>query len=224
MPSPRPAGPLRRVSTGSRSFDSMMEGGTAFGRFTEFSGEEGTGKSQLLFTLAVLFPRGSGRVFFVDTGGTFRPERLHQIAVLRGIEPDAVLGNVDVLEPRSPEKMAEGVVAALASGSYAGVLVDTLSELFYGAGALSRETARLSLLCRSLAYHALANGTLVAAANGVRYNPESNLTHAQGFEHTAAYIHTRISLRRNAGRWLAVDSGTNARAEFAVGPAGIVDI
>ena len=120
--------------------------------------------------------------------------------------------------------MVTGVTAALESGRYSGVMVDSLSDLFYGGTEYSRDTARLSLFCRELAFSALTKGTLVAVANGIRYNPVTNTTAAQGFDHTAAYIHTRISLSRNGERWLAVDLETRVRAEFAIGPAGIVDI
>jgi RecA/RadA recombinase len=204
--------------------DSMMGGGVAFCRLTEFSGDSGTGKSQLLFTLAVNLPTSRGRLLFVDTAGTFRPERLYQIASLRRLNPDAVLANVEVLGARTSDKLISGAETALSSGRYSAILIDSLSDPFYGGNQLSRETSRLSLLCRRLAYFALSRGTLVAVANGVRYNPDTGSTYAQGIEHTAAYIHTRISLRRNADRWLAVDLGSHAKAEFAIGPAGIVDI
>lgn len=221
---PRAVAPVAKVSTGSRRLDSVLGGGVSFGRLTEFSGDSGAGKSQVLFSVVVDFPQERGRLLFVDTAGTFRPERVHQIATLRKREPDAVLSNVDVLGAKSFEKVVAGVTAALESGRYSAVFVDSLSDLFYGGTEFSRDTARLSLFCRELAYSALTRGTLVAVTNGVRYNPDTNTTSAQGSDHTAAYIHTRISLSRNGERWLAIDLDSHDRAEFVIGPAGIVDI
>jgi len=220
---PASVSPVAKLSTGSRALDSLMGGGIPYGRLTEISGESGTGKSQLLFTLAVNFPSNGGRLLFVDTGGTFRPERIHQISSLRNREPEAVLANIDVLGARSVNKVVSSVTSALASGAYSAVMVDSLSDLFYGGSELSRDTGRLSLFCRELAFNALTGGTLIVVTNGVRYNPDTDTTSAQGFDHTAAYIHTRISLSRNGGRWLAIDLETRSRAEFAIGPGGIVD-
>ncbi len=213
-----------RVSTGSVSVDSMLGGGVAFGRLTEFSGDSGTGKSQLLFTVAVNFPLSAGRLLFADTTGTFRPERLHQIATLRNVEPEPVLANVEVLEARTSERLVSSIDGALSSEGYSAVLVDSLSDPFYGGGSLPRETSRLSLFCRRLAFFALTKNALVVMTNGVRYNPDAGLTYPLGVEHTAAYIHTRVSLRRNGDRWLAVDLASRAKAEYAIGPAGIVDV
>jgi len=64
----------------------------------------------------------------------------------------------------------------------------------------------------------------VVVANGIRYNPDTDTTSAQGFDHTAAYIHTRVSLSRSGERWLATDLDSRDRTEFAIGPAGIVDV
>jgi DNA repair protein RadA len=220
----RAVDPVAKVSTGSTRLDSILGGGVSFGRLTEFSGDSGAGKSQVLFTLVVGFPREKGRLLFVDTAGAFRPERVHQIATLRRREPDAVLSNVDVLGAKSFEKVVADVTAALESGHYSAVLVDSLSDLFYGGTEFSRDTARLSLFCRELAYSALTRGILVAVANGIRYNPDTDTTSAQGFDYTAAYIHTRIRLSRNGERWLAVELDSHERAEFVIGPSGIVDI
>jgi DNA repair protein RadA len=215
--------PSEWVSTGSRALDLLLGGGVPFGRLTEFSGDSGSGKTQLLFTLAVTLVRDGRRALFVDTGGTFRPERIHQIASARAEDPDRVLGSLDVLSASSCQKVVSGLREALSAHRYPCVLIDSLSDLFYGGGEPSKDTARLSLLCRELAFNALVGGILVAAANGVRYNPDTNVTAPQGAEHTGAYIHKRISLSRNVDRWLAFDLESRGRAEFVIGPSGIAD-
>jgi RecA/RadA recombinase len=204
--------------------DRLLGGGVPFSRLTELSGDSGSGKSQLMFTVAANFPFGRGKVLYVDTEGTFRPERLHQIATLRGKDPDSVLKGVDVLGARAIEKVVAGVAGALVGGTYACVLVDSLSDLFYGGGELARDTARLSLFCRDLAWDALMKGIMVVVANGMSYNPTTGITSAQGSQYTAPYIHTRISLSRNGDRWMALDLESGSRVEFLIGPAGTGDL
>ncbi len=99
------------LSTGSKELDKLLGGGIETGSITEIFGEFRTGKTQLCHTLAVtaqvftyLFKinvklpsgmgGGEGKCIYVDTEGTFRPERLLSIAQRYGVDPDQVLDNV----------------------------------------------------------------------------------------------------------------------------------
>lgn len=91
---------LPRVTTGSKELDDMVGGGLEAGSITEFYGEFGSGKSQLCHQLAVnvqLPPeRGGieGKVLWIDTEATFRPERIHEMAISVDLDPEEVLGNI----------------------------------------------------------------------------------------------------------------------------------
>ena len=69
---------------------------------TEAFGEFRTGKTQLSHTLCVTaqLPRaqggGQGKVLFIDTENTFRPERIKQIAERYDLDPEQVLNNIMV--------------------------------------------------------------------------------------------------------------------------------
>jgi len=75
-------------------------GGFESGSLTEIYGEFRTGKTQLCHTLAVtsqlpLAQGGAeGKAMYIDTEGTFRPQRLISIAERFGMDPSAVLDNV----------------------------------------------------------------------------------------------------------------------------------
>lgn len=70
------------ITTGSRHLDDLIGGGIETGAITEVFGESGSGKTQLCLTLAVAcqlqFAQGGGegKCLYIDTNGTFRPERL----------------------------------------------------------------------------------------------------------------------------------------------------
>ncbi len=91
---------LEYISTGVRSLDDLLEGGVEVGSLTEFIGEFGAGKTQLCHQLAVMvqLPRERGglsaRALYIDTEGTFRPERVIQIARYRGLDPEKTLENI----------------------------------------------------------------------------------------------------------------------------------
>jgi meiotic recombination protein DMC1 len=86
------------VTTGSQEFDRLLGGGVQSMALTEVFGEFRTGKTQLCLTLCVaaLIVDGAlqGKAAFIDTEGTFRPERLRDIAQRFGVDADPVLENV----------------------------------------------------------------------------------------------------------------------------------
>jgi meiotic recombination protein DMC1 len=93
---------LRRISTGSHQFDTLLQGGVESMAITEAFGEFRTGKTQLSHTLCVTaqMPRsqggGQGKVLFIDTENTFRPERIKCIATRFDLDAEQVLNNIMV--------------------------------------------------------------------------------------------------------------------------------
>ena len=77
---------LFQVTTGSKELDKLLQGGIETGSITELFGEFRTGKSQLCHTLAVTcqlpidMGGAEGKCLYIDTEGTFRPERLLAVA------------------------------------------------------------------------------------------------------------------------------------------------
>jgi DNA repair protein RadA len=91
------------ITTGSKNLDSLLGGrGVETKAITEAFGAFGSGKSQLGFSLAinVQLPLemggANGKSVFIDTEGTFRPERIKQMANARGLNPEGVLKNIFV--------------------------------------------------------------------------------------------------------------------------------
>ena len=88
------------ISTGVRGLDELLEGGVETQAITEFIGEFGAGKTQLCHQLAVMvqLPVEKGgleaKALYIDAEGTFRPERIIQIAKYRGIQPEQALENI----------------------------------------------------------------------------------------------------------------------------------
>ena len=91
-----------KISTGSKELDTLLGGGVETGAITEAFGKYGSGKSQIAHVLAVRAQiskaegGAEGVAAFIDTEGTFRPERIVQIAKGMGLEPENVLKNIKV--------------------------------------------------------------------------------------------------------------------------------
>src|SRR5256712_4090328 len=93
---------MHRCSTGSKALDELLLGGIETQAVTEFHGEFGSGKSQICHTLCATAAQPTGSdglddgTIYIDTEGTFRPERVEQIARARGLDHIQVLRSVAV--------------------------------------------------------------------------------------------------------------------------------
>ncbi len=94
----------RYLSTNSQAFDEILGGGISTGSITEIAGEFSSGKSQICFQLCVntILPEDygglNGKVFFVDTEGTFSAKRVLQMASVNRakMDPHEILKNIFV--------------------------------------------------------------------------------------------------------------------------------
>ncbi|KAG1757123.1 Rad51-domain-containing protein [Suillus lakei] len=88
------------ISTGSKSVDTILGGGLMSQSISEVYGEFRTGKTQLAHTMSVVtqLPQemggASGKVAYIDTEGTFRPDRIRSIADRFGVDGNMALENI----------------------------------------------------------------------------------------------------------------------------------
>jgi len=93
---------MKKCTTGSKKLDEILGGGIETQALTELIGEYGSGKTQLCLMLSVTaqlpYEKGGleGNVAFIDTEGTFMPERVYQIASTIGLDPQTVANNIYV--------------------------------------------------------------------------------------------------------------------------------
>jgi len=91
---------MRKLSTGCKNLDDLLGGGIHTQAVTEFIGEFGAGKTQICFKLCVtaqLPPEEgglNGSVVYVDTEGTFMPERIAEMARASGLDSEKILANI----------------------------------------------------------------------------------------------------------------------------------
>jgi DNA repair protein RadA len=95
--------------TGSTALDQMLGGGVHSMYVAEFFGEFGTGKSQILDTIMVLALNelAERTAIYIDCEGTYRDDRIRQIAKLRGFDPESITKRVVLLKPETSEDLLE---------------------------------------------------------------------------------------------------------------------
>jgi len=91
---------VSKLTCGCNSLNDLLGGGVETQAITELTGEFGAGKTQVCFTLCVTVQLPveegglDGSALFIDTEGTFRPERIGEIAVARGLDAAEVVKNI----------------------------------------------------------------------------------------------------------------------------------
>ncbi|NHJ24435.1 MAG: DNA repair and recombination protein RadA, partial [Candidatus Lokiarchaeota archaeon] len=90
------------LTTGSQNLDDLLMGGIEPGSVTELFGEYRTGKTQIAHQLCVnvqlTYEDGGleGNALYIDTEGTFRPERIIQMAEGKNLDHRIILKNITV--------------------------------------------------------------------------------------------------------------------------------
>ena len=235
---------LLRCSTGSGVLDELFLGGIETQAVTEFYGEFGSGKSQICHTLCITAgqPVESGGldsgVIYVDTEGTFRPERLEQIARERGVDPLHALKNVAVCKVYNSSHL-ELIVKNL--GKYVDdykaklVIIDSIISLhraeFAGRGTLADRQQRLNSIMHKLLRIAEIYNIALVVTNQVQSAPDTFFgdptrpTGGNVIGHASTY---RVYLKKSGENRIArmVDSPYHPYGDvrFTVNEKGVDDL
>ena len=186
---------------------------------TEVFGEFRCGKTQLCHTLCVTtqLPREmggiEGKVAYIDTEGTFRPERIRAIAERFGVDADACLENISYARALNSEhqmELLEKLAEHLASGSYGLLVVDSILACFRvdfsGRGELNERQQKLNQHLSSLIRVAEDYNIAIFITNQVQSDPGASALFASADgrkpvgEHVLAHASaTRLLLRKGRG-------------------------
>jgi RecA/RadA recombinase len=205
---------------------------------TDIYGESGSGKSQLCFTLCANCARDGGTAIFVDTAGTFRPERIVEISG----SPDA-LEKIMFLRALNTLDQANAVGKILYAGPRL-VVVDTLTSLF--SAEYSGPARHLAVMkhMHELALAAINAGCAVMVTNMVRNAPvtvidQAGRNVAQAVipskqreylgSSVSIYSHVKVKLEivnaaKSSFKAVLVQPGGKEPVRFTITPRGISDI
>lgn len=130
-----------KITTGCDELDKLMGGGLQSMSITEAFGEFRTGKTQLSHTFCVTCQlpndqgHAGGKAAFIDTEGTFRPDRLREIATRFNLDPEEVLDNVVYARAFNSEHQMDLITLIAAKmaeepGKFRLLIVDSIISLF----------------------------------------------------------------------------------------------
>lgn len=239
---------LISITTGSKELDAVLEGGIETGSITEVYGEFRSGKSQLCHTLCVTCQLpleqggGEGKALYIDAEGTFRPQRLLQIAEKYGLNGQDVLDNVAYARAYNTDHQTKLLIEAasmMADCRFAIMVIDSATALYRtdytGRGELAARQVHLAKFLRQLQKMADEFGIAVVVTNQVVAQVDGSAVFA-GPQHKpiggnimAHSSTTRLALRKGRGeeRVCKVVSSpclAEAEARFLITTEGVVDV
>ena len=234
---------IGKISTGTTALDMLFDGGIETQAITEVYGEFGSGKTQFCHTMCVNVQKPKdqggldGGALYIDTEGTFRPERIVTIAKLKGLDPEKVLERIIVAKAYNSshqELIMEEVGPIIEENKIKLIVVDSAVGLFraeyLGRGTLSVRQQRLNRFMHLLARTAETYNVAAIATNQVMASPDTffgDPTRPVGgnvVAHTSTY---RVYFKKSGKKRIArmVDSPHHPEQEvlFILTESGIAD-
>lgn len=177
---------VKRISTGSTAFDTLMGGGFETAAITECFGEFGSGKTQMGHILAVQVQKFKdektpAKAVFIDTENTFRPSRIRELAKGAGVKEEDALKNIIVARAYNSDHqmlLAEKVAGLITEKkqNIRLLVIDSLTAHFraeyIGRGTLADRQQKLNRHLRTLLKLAEAHNLCVYLTNQVMSRPD----------------------------------------------------
>ncbi len=176
---------IGKITTGSKELDALLGGGVETQGITETYGKFGSGKSQLAFQLCVNVQLPveegglDGNALFVDTEGTFRPERIIQMAKAKGFEENEVLERIQIARAYNSDHqmlLIEKAEDMISEKNIKIVIVDSLTSAFRndyaGRGTLAARQQKLNKHMHDLQKLADMHNIAIFVTNQVMDRPD----------------------------------------------------
>lgn len=236
---------IDRIQIGAEMLDNFLHGGIETGAVTEFYGAYGSGKTQICHTLCVMvqLPKElgglGGTAVYIDTEGTFRPERIRAVAKAKNLNVEDILNKVTHIKVQSSgeqEFYLQNIGEMIREKNVRLLVVDSATSHyrsdFLGRGTLADRQQRLNAFMKMLLRIAETYKMAVVITNQILHSPDvmfGNPERAVGGNIVAHASTYRIALRRgpkNTRVARIVDSPSHEESEtiFCIKDSGIEDV
>ncbi len=209
------------MTSGSPSLDGILGGGYREGRVVEFHGSSGSGKTQLAMQSVLCAARSGAKALFVDTEGTFRPERIEKMSAARGWETESLLTRIEYVRSDSYSEQAE-LIRRMgkrdATASCRLVAIDTLTRNFSleipGRSNAATRQGALNLHLSEMARDAFLNSRAYVLTDRVTFGPKGDTM--IGGRTVSQLVHSTVLLQKSGKSVVASaePSGQSARLQL----------
>ena len=213
------------MASGSRAMDALLGGGYRAGTVTLLYGRSNSGKTQLAMQAAMFAASAGARALFIDTEGSFRPERVEEMARARGLAGDLLERIVYMRSDSAPEQMeaVRLMESRSATANSRLVVIDTLTRNFSvefpGRANLASRQGSLNVHLSEMARDAFLNNRAYLLTNRVTFGAARDV--GIGGKTVEQLVHSSVELEREGGRVRATLVGPGKSLLAEMGAAGV---
>ena len=175
---------------------------------------------------ALTAAKRGARSLYIDTEGSFRPERMEEMAKARGWDPRELLERVVYVRSDSSSEQIEAIRrmdSRSATSESRLVVVDTLTRNFSlelpGRSNLSSRQAALNVHLSEMARDSYLSGRAYVLTNRVTFGATRDV--GIGGKTVEQLVHESLMLQREEGKVVATRIPTGERVSAQMGAAGV---
>lgn len=185
------------ISTGHKKLDQLLDGGVKNGIITDIFGAYGTGKTQLAMQICINSLQKGGHIFFQDTTGEFRPERMLEIIKTHNFDPK-LLDNVKVGRITNTSEQLQSLSKITESENFSLVIIDNVTDLFsFEYSKVTQELEKRNLFMKymhDLSLIAIQKKIPIVVTNMIREIDEIEKEHLE--KSISIFTHMKIKLTK----------------------------
>ncbi len=215
------------INTGINKLNEILGGGIRRGIITDIFGRGGIGKTQLAMQICVNSLINNGKIFYQDTKGDFRPERMLELIKAKN-ESSSLLENVTVARATNIIEQVKLVEKITVINDISLLVIDDVTDLFSFEFSKESQSLRKHILfmkyMHNLVLTAIKKKIPIIVTNVVR---SSNFAEKENLERSIGmFTHQKIYLSKVGSKNAAQVFSPFCPAErifFVIRPDGIFD-
>ena len=213
------------IETGLKKLDQILGGGIKEGLITDISGQNSTGKTQLVFQICINALKNGKEILFQDTTGEFRPERLVEMLKIRKLDP-ILLDKIKVGRITNSIQQLE-YLSKITANDFSLIVIDNATDLFSFEYSKKEQSFEKHLAfmkyMQNLASVAINTKIPIVVTNIIRSfneHEQENLEKSIGM-----FTHVKIKLKKNTDGFLCqvVSPFINKKFQYNMTSNGLTD-
>ena len=213
------------IETGLKKLDQFLGGGIKEGLITDISGQNSTGKTQLVFQICINALKNGKEILFQDTTGEFRPERLVEMLKIRKLDP-ILLDKIKVGRITNSIQQLE-FLSKIVTNDFSLIIIDNATDLFSFEYSKKEQSFEKHLAfmkyMQNLASVAINTKIPIVVTNIIRSfneHEQENLEKSIGM-----FTHVKIKLKKNTDGFLCqvVSPFINKKFQYNMTSNGLTD-
>ena len=213
------------IETGLKKLDQLLGGGIKEGLITDISGQNSTGKSQLVYQICINVLKNGKEILFQDTTGEFRPERIMEMLNIRKLD-SLLLDKIKVWRITNSVQQLK-YLSKINKNNFSLIIIDNVTDLFSFEYSKKEQSFEKHLMfmkyMQNLASIAINAKIPIIVTNIVRSFNEQELENLE--KSISMFTHIKIKLKKNTNGFLCqvISPFINKKFQYRITSSGLID-